>query len=56
MDRLDLDPPIALLEGIPDQVRIVAVAYDELVAVLNVGVFERDFAHGSFEHVGVATA
>ena len=45
VNGLNLDPPVTLLQGVSDQVAVVAVADDELVAVLNVGVFERNFAN-----------
>ena len=54
VDRLNLDPPAALLQRESDDVRVVAVANDKLVAVLNVCVLEGDLADGALEDVGVA--
>ena len=45
MDRLDLYPPRAPFEGLSDKTRIVPSNYNELVAVLNVRIFERNLAN-----------
>lgn len=54
MNRLNLDPPAPLLQSIPDQVAVIAVADNELVTIFHVGVFERDLAHSPFKNVGVS--
>lgn len=41
MDRLDLNPPIALLHRFSDQLGVVARGHDEFVAVLNVRILKR---------------
>ena len=50
MDWLDFYPPVALFESVPDQARVVAITYDEFVAILDVGIFKRNLAHDTFEH------
>ena len=51
VNRLYLNPPASLLQGISNQVRIVSIADDKFVAVFNIGIFKRNLAHGPFEHI-----
>lgn len=55
MDRLDLDPPVALLHGFTDDLRVVTRRDDELVAILDIGIFERNLALalGSFDWISI---
>ena len=46
---MDFYPPAATLEAFPDQVRVVAIADDELVAVLNISILERNLTNGALE-------
>ena len=55
VNRLNLDPPVALLERIPNQIAIVSVPNNELVTILNVCILERNLAHYSLENVSVST-
>jgi len=50
VDWLDFYPPVALLQSIPDQARVVAIANDKFVAILHVRIFKRNLAHNTFEH------
>ena len=53
MYRLNLDPPTALRKCFPDQTRIVTVANDELVTILDVSILKWDLADCTFEDIGV---
>ena len=53
MHRLNLDPPTALRKRFPDQTRIVTVANDELVTILDVSILKWDLADCTFEDIGV---
>ena len=55
MDRLDLNPPAALLKSQSDDIRVISVANDELVAVLDIGVLEWDLANRTLEDICVST-
>ena len=44
VDRLYLDPPAALHEDLPDELRVVSVAEDDFVAVFDVGILKGDLA------------
>jgi hypothetical protein len=55
VNGLDLDPPVALLESVPDDARIITVADYEFVAVFHVGIFKGDFADSTLEDVSVSS-
>lgn len=40
MNRLDLDPPVSLLHGLAYDLRVVSRRDDELVAILDIGIFK----------------
>lgn len=44
VDRLNLDPPAAPLHSLPDEVGVVAVSDNVLVAVFYIGVLKGNFA------------
>ena len=46
---MDLYPPATTLEAFPDQVRVIAIADDELVAVLNISILERNLTNRALE-------
>ena len=50
MHGLNLDPPTSSFQSLPDQIRIVAIANDELVAVLNIRILKWYLAYLSLEH------
>ena len=45
VDRLDLNPPRASFERLPNEARVVPWHDDELVAVLDVRILERNLAY-----------
>ena len=51
VDGLDLNPPTSLLHGCSDEIRVVAVADDELVAILSVCIFEGNLTDCPFEDI-----
>ena len=55
VNRLDLNPPAALLKSQSDDIRVISIANDELVAVLNIGVFKWNLANGTLEDICVST-
>jgi hypothetical protein len=42
MDRLDLDPPASPTKRFPDQITIIAMTNNELIAVLDIGILKRN--------------
>jgi hypothetical protein len=44
VDRLNLDPPAASLHGLANQIWIVAIGYDVLVAIFDVCILKGNFA------------
>ena len=47
---MNLDPPTSSLESFTNQIRVVAITDDKLIAVLYVGILERNLADRSLEH------
>ena len=54
VNRLNLYPPTACLEGISYQARIVSISNNEFVTVFYVCIFKRYLAHCSLEHIVVS--
>ena len=48
---LNFYPPVTLFQSVADDTAIVAITNDELIAVFNVGVLERNFGGRTLKHI-----
>ena len=48
---LNFYPPVTLFKSVADDTAIVAITNDELIAVFNVGVLERNFGGRTLKHI-----